>query len=418
MEDNNMSNNIKAFQFYKAYINRIHVDSSFQRRACWSPAQKRRFILSLNKKRVLSPIVVSCATTGVTAPNSSAVSIDKYQSVLNQKKSYVSLDGQNRSETIMELFDDKLYLSGIFIDADDKEVGISNKNFSQLPTRLQDALKDAEVEFKVMQNIPYSDLNDIFLSINDGEPLNDQEKRNAINTPISTWARKEAESLSDMWPMIQGFKERNILRFKDVEWLISSYMVTLKTYNLNCSSKDLDSFYRLGENQSFSSVKEYSSSRRTRFFHIMQIVNNLLKGAKKMPIHRNEVSQKVYWGLLIFAEYLWDNQVLNSLPNGMSTNGYNKLSELVTVLNDKLAKESDKQYHKDLDDFDKGLTSIEPKKSSYYSHWQSEYKKNTHRNKRRTALVTEIINSSEYNAIIAFEMITDEESIEESEEVA
>ena len=343
-----MSNNIKAFQFYKAYINRIHIDPSFQRRACWSDKQKRRFILSLNKKRVLSPIIVSCANTGIVAPNSDAVSIDKYQSVLNQKKSYVSLDGQNRSETIMELFDDKLYLSGIFIDADDKEVGISNKNFSQLPTRLQDALKDAEVEFKVMQNIPYSDLNDIFLSINDGEPLNDQEKRNAINTPISTWARKEAESLSDMWPMIQGFKERNILRFKDVEWLISSYMVTLKTYNLNCSSKDLDSFYRLGENQSFSSVKEYSSSRRTRFFHIMQIVNNLLKGAKKMPIHRNEVSQKVYWGLLIFAEYLWDNQVLNSLPNGMSTNGYNKLSELVTVLNDKLAKESDKQYHKDL----------------------------------------------------------------------
>ena len=410
-----MSNNIKAFQFYKAYNNRIHIDQSFQRRACWSSAQKRRFILSLNKKRVLNPIVVSCANTGVTAPNSDAVSIDKYQMVLNASKSYVSLDGQNRSETIMELFDDKLYISGEFIDADDKVIGVSNKTFSQLPKRLQDALKDSEVEFKVMQNIPYNDLNDIFLSINDGEPLNDQEKRNAINTPISSWARGEAESLCDMWPMIQGFKGRNILRFKDVEWLISSYMVTLKNYNFNCSSKDLDYFYRLGENQSFSSVKEYSSSRRTRFFHIIQIVNNLLKGAKKMPLHKNEVSQKIYWALLLFAEYLWDNQILNSIPNGISTTGYAKLSELVTTLNDKLAKASDKQFQNDLDDYDNGLIAIEPKKSSYYRKWESDFKSSSQRNKRKAALITEIINSPEYNSIIAFEMITDEESSDEEE---
>jgi len=410
-----MSNNIKAFRFYKAYINRIHVDTSFQRRACWSEPQKRRFILSLNKKRVLSPIVVSCATTGVTAPYSDAISIDKYQNILNQNKSYVSLDGQNRSETIMELFNDTLYISGDFIDADDKIVGVSNKTFSQLPKRLQDALKDSEIEFKIMQYIPYSELNDIFLSINDGEPLNEQEKRNAINTPISTWARKEAESLSNMWPMIQGFKKKNILRFKDVEWLISSYMVTLKTYNLNCSSRDLDSFYRLGENQSFSSVKEYSSSRRTRFFHIMQIVDSLLKGAKKMPIHKDHVSQKIYWALLLFAEYLWDNQILNSIPNGISTTGYAKLSELVTTLNDKLAKASDKQFQNDLDDYDNGLIAIEPKKSSYYSHWQSDFKSSSPRNKRKTALITEIINSTEYNSIISFEMITDEESSDEEE---
>tara|TARA_Y100000592_G_scaffold74062_1_gene115480 strand:+ start:1093 stop:2331 length:1239 start_codon:yes stop_codon:yes gene_type:complete len=410
-----MSNNIKAFQFYKAYIDRIYVDPSFQRRACWSTAQKRRFILSLNKKRVLSPIVASCANTGVVAPNSDAVSIDKYQKILNQNKSYVSLDGQNRSETIMELFNDTLYISGDFIDADDKIVGVSNKTFSQLPKRLQDALKDSEIEFKIMQYIPYSELNDIFLSINDGEPLNEQEKRNAINTPISTWARKEAESLSNMWPMIQGFKKKNILRFKDVEWLISSYMVTLKTYNFSCSSKDLDSFYRLGENQSFSSVKEYSSSRRTRFFHIMQIVDSLLKGAKKMPIHKDHVSQKIYWALLLFAEYLWDNQILNSIPNGISTTGYAKLSELVTTLNDKLAKASDKQFQNDLDDYDNGLIAIEPKKSSYYSHWQSDFKASSPRNKRKTALITEIINSTEYNSIISFEMITDEESSDEEE---
>lgn len=410
-----MSNNIKAFKFYKAYINRIYIDQSFQRRACWSAAQKRRFILSLNKKRVISPIVVSCATTGVTAPNSDAVSIDKYQDILNENKSHVSLDGQNRSETIKDLFEDKLYISGDFIDADDRVVGVSNKTFSQLPKRLQDSLKDAEVELKIMQYIPYSELNDIFLSINDGEPLNDQEKRNAINTPISTWARKEAESLCDMWPMIQGFKQKNILRFKDVEWLISSYMVTLKTYNLNCSSKDLDSFYRLGENQSFSSVKEYFSSRRTRFFHIMQILNNLLKEAKKLPIHKNEVSQKIYWALLLFAEYLWDNQILNSIPNGISTIGYKRLAELVTTLNDKLAKEGDKQFQKDLDDYDNGLIAIEPKKSSYYSHWQSVFQASSIRSKRKTALITEIINNPEYNSIISFEMITDDESSDEEE---
>ena len=144
-----MLNNIKAHQFYKSYIKKIYIDPAFQRRACWSQSQCRKFILSLNKGRVLSPICVADVETGMLASKSDPVSEEKYKKVKGVlNKTMVSLDGQNRTKAIADLFDNKLQLTGTFTDADNKSVGISNKLYKDLPYRLQDALKDAKVELK------------------------------------------------------------------------------------------------------------------------------------------------------------------------------------------------------------------------------------------------------------------------------
>jgi hypothetical protein len=409
-----MHKNIKAFRFYEAYENRIYVDQSFQRRACWSIQQKRRFILSLNKGRVLSPIVVACALTGLESSGSDLSSKEKYQKVLNNQKTYVSLDGQNRSETIREFFNDQLAISGNFTDRDGKTVGVTNLTFNQLPHRLKDALKDANIEMKNLEDIPYSELNDIFLSINDGQPLNDQEKRNAINTPISTWIREHSEkSFVDFWPMIQGFREKDIKRFKDVECLISIYMATLPKSTWSTKTRDLNNFYNLGRDKTMKQVEEYRNTNSRRFLQIMKIVTHLIEGAKILPKYSNGVSQKLLWGLVMFAEYLWETNVINALPTGISSNGYHRLAELVSTLDDKLSKDEDKLLSQHKDDYDNGVRTDEPKRNQYYTFLQSDHKTHTSRSSRKRKLITEIINSQEYNAVIAHEMISDDESSDE-----
>ncbi len=413
-----MRKSIRAHQFM-SLINKIHIDPNFQRRACWSIEKKRNFILSLNKGRVINPIVVSCARTGLEASVTGSVSSEKYNSILKNNEIYVSLDGQNRTNTIKEFFNDKLNITGDFIDADGMTVGVTNKLFSQLPNRLRDALKDANVEFHIMEGVPYDELNDIFLSINDGVPLNEQQRRNAISTPISPWFRELAESYVQMWTLVQGFKDRDLEMFKDVEWTVKFYMGTLQDYNILTDNPGMDHFYNLGKGQTLNQVKEYRGPRRQRFTSILNITHSLVKAAKTLEKYKkNVIPRKYFHSFILLAEYLHDNQILNSIPNGLSPNGYKELAELTCLLDEKLSKKSDKQFSVDIDKFDKGLIKDEPKRNQYYSFWRTNWKAPSLRNSRKTLLLTEIINHQEYNAIIAHEMITDEESIEESEEVA
>ena len=121
---------------------------------------------------------------------------------------------------------------------------------------------------------------------------------------------------------------------------------------------------------------------------------------------------------MILAEYLHDNQILNSIPNGLSPNGYKELAELTCLLDEKLSTASDSKFATDMDNYLQGKNTNEPKRNQYYSYWRTNWKEYTNRTPRKTSLITDIINHPQYNAIIAHEMITDEESTEESEEVA
>ena len=221
------------------------------------------------------------------------------------------------------------------------------------------------------------------------------------------------KSFVDFWPMIQGFREKDIKRFKDVECLISIYMATLSKSTWNTKSRDLNNFYNLGRDKTMKQVEEYRNTNTRRFLQIMKIATHLVEGAKILPKYSNGVSQKLLWGLVMFAEYIWETNVINTLPTGISSNGYHRLAELVSTLDDKLSKDEDKLLSQHKDDYDNGTRTDEPKRNQYYTFLQSDHKTHTSRSSRKRKLITEIINSQEYNAVIAHEMISDDDSSDE-----
>jgi len=390
----------KVFDFVRNEAHKIHIDRAFQRKACWSNDTCREFIISANRGRTPYPIVVADVATGIeySEEQASLYSVEKYQEAKVLRKDYISLDGQNRVEAWRRLFDDELTLTGTFIDADGAEVGVKNKYYGDLPVRLQDALRDTEISVSFMNRCLYSDLHDIFVNINSGEPLNSQEKRNAINTPISEFLRKisERNDIAEMWPKISGFNDENIKRSQDTEWTTLAYVGSLREYEMDGRDSKLDEFYLLGKGKLNKDVKQYSNYYRTRFSNILSVVSNLVKNCK---IHTGKgIAQKHFWAFLMVSEYLYDNNII--IPD------YEGLSNLIVSVDESLSRESNIQFSKDIELAESKKKDL-PQKSSYYFFHQSNYKSQNSRKTRRDALIDRLIKSEEFLQFL-----------EESEEIA
>ena len=390
----------KAYDFIMNEAHKIHIDRAFQRRTCWSDNTCREFIRSANLGRTPYPIVVADVHTGLEFSEEQAdqFSVGRYQYVQGLRKDYVSLDGQNRVEAWRRLFNDELTLTGLFKDADGKEVSIPNKYYSSLPVRLQDALRDAAITVCVMERCLYSDLHDIFVNINSGDALNSQEKRNAINSPISEFLRKisERKNIAEMWPRISGFKDSNIKRSQDTEWTAIAYTCLLGEYEMDSKDSKLDELYSMGKGKLMKQVKQYSNYYTGRFSNIFSMVSNLVKSAKQHPSKR--LAQKHFWAFVLSCEYLYDNNI--------EITDYEALSSLIIDLDEALSRESHLQYGKDLEKAEEN--NLEPpQKSSYYFFNQSNIKGIKSRKYRRSLLIDALSSSDEFSILL-----------EESEEVA
>ena len=178
---------------YRARFNRqlLKVDRSFNRRIVWTSSEANRYFSSLLRNRVPSPHVMANIQDCISfsKENGDITSEEYYRQWHNKGFKYISLDGQNRGENILRLLDDEIAISGVFVDADGKEVTVENKFFSKLPVRLQDGFKDSCVTIEIYTDVLKPELTTIFKDIQAGCPLNAQETRNATLSPIAPWVR-------------------------------------------------------------------------------------------------------------------------------------------------------------------------------------------------------------------------------------
>lgn len=383
--------NFKANQFIATMANRIFIDRGFQRKACWADKTCREFILSANKGRAPYPVVVANVSSGLLRSQNEgdAVSQQKYEQIKMISKDWVSLDGQNRIEAFRRLFNNELSLTGTFVDADGCSVGVKNKEFKDLPVRLQDALKDCEITVIIMQNCLYSELHDIFVNINGGEPLNDQEKRNAIDTPISSVIRDHSER-SHIKEMFEKMKMKPAWfdRSQDAEWVAMMYICTLGQYETNCKASDLDNLYKIGKGKLFKQVPQYSGPLRTRFAKIINLLADVVISMKKS---KNPLPHYTFWGMLMVCEYLIDN--------GIDITDYQGLASLIVDINTKLSEESHLEFSKAVTNAEEFGSDL-PSKSDYYFFYQSVFKDMNARNKRRKKLINAILLSDEYDELL------------------
>ena len=387
-------NNIKtttAAEFLSETIKEIAIDRAFQRKVCWSKTQQRNYIASFFMKRTPYPIILAEIKSGIKQSIKSCdkTSEEKYLKLKQKGENitYVSLDGQQRSEALRSFINNEITVCGAFVGADRKEYTINNKFYKDLPTRLKDAFDDTIIHIYEMKNCLYSDLHEIFVNINDGEPLNRQEKRNAKMTWFSDYIRdfSETEKNKKLLLRIDGFSEEKILRSLDAEWYSRLYCSILRPNIHHLNHSGIDNFYNLGVNRDRSFVDEYSPSNINRFKSIVSIIYNSVfskssKGTK--------ISQRLFWALAIAADDVFNaNKTIES---------YSEFFNAVNDADRALCTETELEYANSNKDYVNGEIEFEPKKSQYYFHWASDINQPAVRAKRREKLIEKLKNSKEY----------------------
>ena len=363
---------------------RIKVDRAFQRKSCWSLETKRRFILSFFKRRTPYPIVLASIESGISTSKriGNSRSLNTYSQLKKQGFNFISLDGQNRTTTLEEFVNNKFQISGTIRDADGVEQQVTNCFYKDLPTRVRDAFNVLNVNVHVMKNCSYPELHEIFVHINDGEGLNEQEKRNAIMTWFSKYIREfsELERSQNLLMKVGGISDQDIRRSKDAEWF-SKIFASLTKSNNYTNHSGLDSFYKQGQNRSRDTIDDYSIETVTRFESIIDMVYRSVFCRSSRGV---KISQRLLWGLVQVASDVYDS------PDGKKIYDYVKFFDIVKEEDSFLCADSQEQFAKKTKVWQINGSGIEPKKSQYYFHWSSDVNKPSVRAKRKNALLSKV----------------------------
>ena len=229
--------------------NKIYLDLHFQSKERWSDFQRRKFLKSVLANSCPTPIVLahveSCMEYCAKTLGTDSADYEYFQKLHAKKYTWISIDGNNRSRAIARFVNDEYALSL----CDHKISGIKygnyehwkpakgNRKYSTLPQMVRQHLDD-EVQlivFKVTQ-ATHAELHDLFLAINDGVTLNQQERRNAIVCNLSGEVRKIAEDYISLFTnyWTEGTRDRR----SHEEWVVSGFVHVTRTGNINKAERD------------------------------------------------------------------------------------------------------------------------------------------------------------------------------------
>ena len=190
-----------SYEFDSLAIKRLRastaLDLAFQSEERWDDFKKRCYITSLITGMAPSKIVVANIDACIKNLNPAD---DEYKDDLKYFESWkalgfkaISIDGNNRTITIDEYLNNKVTIKhGTYVLRNGKIATINETNdtFGKHPQTLIDHIEaNVVVSVEQYENCTRDDLTLLFLNINDGLTLNQQEKRNAILVPFSKWVR-------------------------------------------------------------------------------------------------------------------------------------------------------------------------------------------------------------------------------------
>tara|TARA_B100000287_G_scaffold251809_1_gene236626 strand:+ start:326 stop:1762 length:1437 start_codon:yes stop_codon:yes gene_type:complete len=165
---------------------KIYLDEAFQSNARWGTSQKQDYLQSVIEGRATSAITIAkikdLLSTLEDLNQKEKEDYKTFCELMMKGYEYITIDGNNRSRTLLAYLLDEFPLKEIVYDTGD--VGFKgtkdNKYYSQLTPELKEYLNNIKINIHIVKQSDRKGLSELFSSINSGISLNDQEKRNAI----------------------------------------------------------------------------------------------------------------------------------------------------------------------------------------------------------------------------------------------
>jgi len=391
-----MGKNYTLNSFIKHFAdNKVVYDKSFQRRVVWDSKNTNKYFESLSRGWALQSIVVAdidaCRDHCGQEDVGNYTSAEYFENFVPDGKKYVSLDGQNRTKKTLAFFNNEITISGKFLDADGQEQSVQNSFFRDLPERLRDHFKTGcNVTVQVVEKATKDDLSLIFKALNDGKPLNDQERRQAVKSPIADWVRGTSATYSTMLKNLVPEVQRD--RMIDDETIAKLAMVLMKDYNhqyfktkdWGLSASNINDWYQLGVG--FNTLEDptccYIESEVTRVEQIIKIMAAVVV-KQKVYSQSKIIPKKAWWATLLACEWAYDN--------GFEIYDNVTFFKELKNIEDRIATDSESQHAKDRElKIKNGLDPDEVNKEHYYFRWQNLPHQPPSRNKRKDALIAEM----------------------------
>jgi len=230
--------------------NSIVVDESYQvgtsEKSRWTIAEMIRFFISLITGMSISPIVLvdikSCYEYWKKNDRDEE-SMLYFKKFLDDGYDYISVDGNNRTITMVDISKDKVKLQqGGYQLLNHSGPDIQVKKGKQYLSMLSDSLVakfyDTIVKLELYTDISKKECGTVFRAINDGMGLNDHSKRQSNSSDLADFVRQMRKDFKKSLEKI--FAPRNILLLKADEFIakLLSYTTTK-----NFSKSTLDNIY-------------------------------------------------------------------------------------------------------------------------------------------------------------------------------
>ena len=196
-------------------INQTYFDPRIQRRSVWKKKNKIGYLNSVLDGHSIHPFILcdvaSCLNYCRGLGEEYKKDMEYFQKILDMGYQYISIDGGNRTMFFSKYFDAVPVAS---MTEEQRQVSNSNISVTQI-------LKMSK-----------SELHKVATRTNEGEPWNEQEKRNSIDGYVSDFIRDVSDELSDVSKLISQISidrlgDDSLYAYLTCYWQ-SSYTDTIK----------------------------------------------------------------------------------------------------------------------------------------------------------------------------------------------
>jgi len=286
-------------------------------------------------------------------------SIKYYTNLLKRGFKYVSLDGNHkRRDVLISFYNNDWTYTGSLVDHEGKEQDFVNVFFKDLPESYRIHLLNCTVPVMTHDDVVAQELSDIFINLQKGRPLNQQQTRRAMMSLLTPWVRRLSSENTALWERF-GFASKGGLPFCSDEEVIAKFLIAtvnewgesmshIKPATVSLRSCDLDLLYSSGVGfvNMFDEDSPYIAEQFERFASIFNKFAAFITMVKKEKFTNNKgniitatkLKSAHAWMLWWAIEYVHDNN--------LTVNDYTKFYSTVISYIDKLRVQSHSNYAK------------------------------------------------------------------------
>ena len=288
----------------------IYLDLGFQSSERWSKQAMLAYLNSVFSGFTPNPVILahveSCMKYCEEILGKDSADYQYFAYLHMRRFKYISVDGNNRTRTLMRFFNDTLQLkqntpyrmSGMPIMEYTTFTPTSNVSFKGLPDKLKEHIKGIEIPVFIVNAATRQELHDMFIAVNNGVSLNPQEKRNAIVCKVADTIRILGERYKASLRLY--FSDPNCQRRIHEEFLVSTLVHISKGFDTNIMREDRDSAY----NDNSIETKKIG-----RLKEVLKDMDNIVQYERKTGTKRAIPSKASLFDLVMLINYLHDENI-------------------------------------------------------------------------------------------------------------